>query len=174
MRIGSVFLPERGATDVLLAEVASVLMAQGVAVAGAVQYSSGCAVNHCDMDLQVLPDGPIIRISQNLGAGSTGCRLDAGALETAVMQVVARLDGARLLLVNKFGKHEAEGRGFRALIADCLAEDMPVLIGINSMNLEAFATFSEGMAEVVAPDRAAILAWCEDVLAGDINLKKVV
>ncbi len=172
MRIGSVFLPERGATDVLLAEVATRLMAGGVAVAGAVQHSTGCAVNHCDMDLQVLPDGPIIRISQNLGAGSSGCRLDAGALEVAVMQVTARLDGARLLVVNKFGKHESEGRGFRAMIADCLAEGVPVLIGTNSMNLTAFAEFTDGLAEEIAPDLASVMAWCDEVLAGEVHVKE--
>ncbi len=135
MRIGYVFLPERGETDRLLSDVAGRLMADGMALAGAVQTNIDCAgSHHCDMDLAVLPDGPVIRISQNLGGQSSGCRLDAGALEQAVVAVAQRMPGAKLLILNKFGKHESEGRGFRQLIADALADDLPVLIGINSQN----------------------------------------
>lgn len=162
MRIGYVFLPERGATDAVLTEVAARLLAEGVAVAGAVQSNTGCDI-HCDMDVRVLPDGPVIRISQRLGAGSSGCRLDAGALEVAVMEVAARLAGARLLVVNKFGKHEAEGRGFRQMLADVAGTGVPVLIGINSMNRQAFFDFAGDLAEEVAPERA--LDWARLVVA---------
>lgn len=162
MRIGYVFLPERGATDAVLTEVAARLLAEGVPVAGAVQSNTGCDI-HCDMDVRVLPDGPVIRISQRLGAGSSGCRLDAGALEVAVMEVAARLAGARLLVVNKFGKHEAEGRGFRQMLADVAGDGVPVLIGINSMNRQAFFDFAGDLAEEVAPEHA--LDWARLVVA---------
>lgn len=162
MRIGYVFLPERGATDAVLTEVAARLLAEGVPVAGAVQSNTGCDI-HCDMDVRVLPDGPVIRISQRLGAGSSGCRLDAGALEVAVMEVAARLAGARLLVVNKFGKHEAEGRGFRQMLAEVAGDGVPVLIGINSMNRQAFFDFAGDLAEEVAPERA--LDWARLVVA---------
>ncbi|SEN51248.1 Protein of unknown function [Gemmobacter aquatilis] len=162
MRIGYVFLPERGATDAVLTEVAAHLLAEGVPVAGAVQSNTGCDI-HCDMDVRVLPDGPVIRISQRLGAGSSGCRLDAGALEVAVMEVAARLAGARLLVVNKFGKHEAEGRGFRQMLAEVAGDGVPVLIGINSMNRQAFFDFAGDLAEEVAPERA--LDWARLVVA---------
>lgn len=162
MRIGYVFLPERGATDAVLTEVAARLLAEGVAVAGAVQSNTGCDI-HCDMDVRVLPDGPVIRISQRLGAGSSGCRLDAGALEVAVMEVAARLAGARLLVVNKFGKHEAEGRGFRQMLAEVAGDGVPVLIGINSMNRQAFFDFAGDLAEEVAPERA--LDWARLAVA---------
>lgn len=163
MRIGYVFLPERGATDVLLAQLAAALLAEGHALAGAVQQTTGCGAQHCDMDLRVLPDGPVVRISQNLGAASQGCRLDAGALERAVMEVAQRRAGARLLILNKFGKHEAEGRGFRQMIGDALAEGLPVLIGINSMNRQAFLDFAGDLAEPVAAD--AVDDWARALLA---------
>lgn len=163
MRIGYVFLPERGATDRALAALAARLMSEGAAIAGAVQHNSGCADHHCDMDLRVLPDGPVLRISQNLGAESSGCRLDAGALEGAVMAVSTRLDGARLMIVNKFGKHEAEGRGFRHLVADVAAEGVPVIIGINSMNRQAFFDFAGDLAEEVPV--AALHDWAMAAMA---------
>ncbi len=164
MRIGYVFLPERGATDRLLSDLALRLLAEGVALAGAVQSNSSCDL-HCDMDLRVLPDGPVVRISQRLGTASQGCRLDAGALEAAVMEVAARLDGAQVLIVNKFGKHESEGRGFRQMLADVAAAGIPVLIGINSMNRQAFFDFAGDLAEAVEATPEAVLAWSRSVLA---------
>jgi hypothetical protein len=109
------------------------------------------------MDVKVLPDGPVVRISQNLGAASSGCRLDAGALEMAVAEVAQRLPGARLLIVNKFGKHEAEGRGFRQMVADVAAEGVPVLIGMNSMNRQAFFDFAGDLATPVPATE--VLNW---------------
>jgi len=40
--------------------------------------------HHCDMDIRVLPSGSDIRITQALGEGSTGCRLNLAALERFV------------------------------------------------------------------------------------------
>lgn len=161
MRIGSVFQPDRGATDSLLSDVAARLMSLGIRVAGAVQTNTGCeATPRCDMDLAILPNGPVIRISQSLGAASMGCRLDAGALEQAVQEVGKHLAGAELLIINKFGKHESEGRGFRTLIAEALDQGLPVLIGINSHNRDAFAEFAGDMAEPLAADAQTLLDWC--------------
>ena len=134
-------------------------MAEGVAVAGAVQHNIACDdSHHCDMDVKVLPDGPVVRISQNLGAASSGCRLDAGALEMAVAEVAQRLPGARLLIVNKFGKQECYGQGFRHFIAEALARGIPVLLSVPAGQLPDFQDFAGDLAEPVAP--AAILDWC--------------
>ncbi|MBL8564061.1 MAG: DUF2478 domain-containing protein [Gemmobacter sp.] len=162
MRLATITLPGRGETDRLLAALAARLQGQGVALAGAVQFNVECGED-CEMEVQVLPDGPVIGISQSLGPGSQGCRLDAGALEAAVAEVAARMAGARLLIVNKFGKHEAEGRGFRTLIAEALASGMPVLLGVNAMNMQSFQVFAEGLAEPVLPD--TLDAWLAEVLA---------
>jgi hypothetical protein len=40
--------------------------------------------------------------------------------------------GAGALIVNIFGKHEAEGRGFRAVITLTLSMHIPVIVGINA------------------------------------------
>ena len=162
MRLATITLPGRGETDRLLASVAARLQGQGVALAGAVQFNLDCG-DECEMEVQVLPDGPGIGISQSLGPGSQGCRLDAGALEAAVAEVAARMAGARLLIVNKFGKHEAEGRGFRALIGSALEGGMPVLIGVNAMNMQAFQAFAGEMAEPLVP--AELETWLAEVLA---------
>jgi hypothetical protein len=147
--------------DLVLHGLATRAAARGLRLCGTVQTNSNCAEGRpCDMDVRILPDGPLIRISQSLGAGARGCRLDAGALEQAVAQTAARLaEGCDLLIVNKFGKQEADGRGFRDVIAEALGADIPVLVGVNRLNLARFETFTEGLAEPVAPESGALDAW---------------
>jgi hypothetical protein len=112
------------------------------------------------MDVRVLPDGPVLRISQDLGSASKGCRLDPAALETAVGLVEARLGpDVDLLVINKFGKHEAEGRGFRTTIARALDLQIPVLVGVNSLNLSAFMEFAGSEAVRLDPSDDPIYDW---------------
>lgn len=163
----------KGDTDLLLQRLAETLMARGHAPCGVVQINTECTANDsCDMDIRVLPDGPVFRISQDLGAGSRGCRLDPAALEAAVGHVSARLeDGADLLIVNKFGKQEADGRGFRDVIAQAIALDVPVLVGLNPANRPAFLEFAGDLAMELPPSGEALLDWvlqrvsCRDSVA---------
>lgn len=161
MHIAYTTAPGRGDTDLLLFGLARRLIGQGLRPCGTVQINSERECDGpCDMDVQVLPDGPVIRISQSLGQGSRGCRLDPAALETAVAQVSATLaEGGDVLIVNKFGKHEAEGRGFRPVIAEAIERGIPVLVGLNPLNAPAFVEFTGGLAEEVAPDPETLLAW---------------
>jgi nucleoside-triphosphatase THEP1 len=161
MSLGFVHTTERGQTDRLLWQFADSLRARGVRLAGVVQTNSDRAgSHHCDMDVRVLPDGPLIRINQVLGDVARGCRLNPAALEEAVGLVEISLDPAPdLLIINKFGKHEAEGRGFRPLIAEALAKGIPVLAGVNTLNREAFDAFSDGYAAELTPVPDALAAW---------------
>lgn len=166
MRMGYVVAPGRGDTDLLLAGVAEILLGEGVRLCGTVQFNTACeGEGPCDMDVRVLPDGPVIRISQSLGPGARGCRLDPGALETAIAACEASLEMSDALIVNKFGKQEALGRGFRGLIAEAMGRGMPVLVGLNALNREAFEAFTGGAAEAVAPEAAVVLDWVRAALA---------
>lgn len=158
---------ERGQTDRLLAEVAARLEAEGWALAGVVQINTGRPGRaHCDMDLRVLGRPEVVRISQNLGEGASGCRLDPEGLETAVALVETVLATApRLLILNKFGKAEVEGRGFRALIGQALAQGVPVLTGLKPVNRDGFDAFAEGLAGPLPADLEAILDWCRKTAA---------
>ncbi len=166
MRIACTLAPGKGDTDLLLFRVAQLLLARGHRPCGVVQINSErCDGGACDMDVQVLPDGPVIRISQDLGTASKGCRLDPGALEQAVGEVAARLRAdADLLIVNKFGKHEADGRGFRDVIAEACARNIPVLVGLNQLNRQAFFEFCGGAAVELPCSEQALLGWVTEGL----------
>jgi len=155
-----------GAGDRLLTATAERLAAAGLRLAGAVQInteiSPGC---ECDMDLRILGDaGPLVRITQSLGAGSQACRLDTGALAQAVARTETVLDrGAELLIVNKFGKQECFGRGFRDTIARALAAGIPVLVHVPDEQLPGFRDFAGDLAEELRPEQ--IDDWCRARLA---------
>jgi nucleoside-triphosphatase THEP1 len=161
MRLAHVTCPGRGQTDAFLAALADDLAARGLRLAGTVQTNLARADRRrCDMDLRILPDGPTFRISQDRGDHARGCHLDSGALEQGVAEVMARLPGADLLIVNKFGKRESEGRGLVPAIAAALDEGLPVLVGVNALNLPAFLTFVGNTATALPADIDHVRDWC--------------
>lgn len=168
MRLAHVSVTGRGETDRLLAKVVALLETDGLRLAGTVQTNLARAGrDRCDMDLRVLPDGPVFRISEDRGAMARGCLLDPQAIETAAVEVAARIGGADLLVVNKFGKQEAAGRGFVPAIASAIARGMPVLVGVNGLNLPDYLTFAGGLSVALPPVAADIRDWCrESCLAG--------
>lgn len=163
MKLAYIMSQARGETDPRLAAIARQLMQRGVRLCGTVQVNTERGDGrHCDMDLMLLPDGPALRISQDRGRWARGCRLDAGSLEMAVGQVGGTLHkGADLMIINKFGKHEAEGRGFRAVIGAALDIGVPVLVGLNPLNREAFDKFSGGLATELDAELSSILQWAD-------------
>jgi hypothetical protein len=167
MMLAYTMAPGRGDTDLILQSLAVDLAKRGIRCVGTVQINSERAdAGPCDMDVQVLPDGPVLRISQDLGSFARGCRLDPAALETAVALVSAGLaSGADLVIINKFGKHEAEGRGFRDVIADAVAKDVPVLCGLNALNKAAFELFAGELCLELPPEGAALRTWVDHAIA---------
>lgn len=160
--LGYVIGAERGSVDALMAEVATQLVARGWPLAGVVQINSDTGPDtRCDMDLQVLTLANRVRISQRLGPMARGCRLDPQGLAEAVGLVERALDqGPRLLLINKFGKAELEGHGFRPVIGRALAEGVPVLTAVNKANLAGFESFSAGMGTPLSPQAGPVIDWC--------------
>lgn len=157
LNIRYISLQGRGQTDACLTAAVRLMQRAGLRLAGT--FALETEDPSCDMQLQVLPDGPVIRINQNLGAMAKGCRLDGGALEQAVMEVSTRTGGAQLLIVNKFGKLESSARGFVPLIVQALEQGIPVLIGVNTLNLSDLLEFAGDMAQALPEDPAAIAAW---------------
>ena len=159
-------MPGHGDTDLLLARFARTLMDQGRTVCGCVQNNVDKGANHkCDMFVRTLPSDAVFLISQTLGSSSRGCRLNQDALERAVSAVEAAYDAdCDLLIINKFGKHEAAGRGFRSIIARAVDDGVPILVGLNTLNAEAFADFAQGLEVELKPDLAALMAWMDEAM----------
>lgn len=98
-----------------------------------------------------------IRISQDLGAQARGCRRDVAALErmAGLMESSVGRD-LDVVIINKFGKWEAEGRGLRQAILAFLEQGIPVLVGLSRTNLEGWRAFAEGYGEMLPQDRETV------------------
>ena len=161
MKLGFVTLTERGRADALLADVAEVLRADGYPLVAMVRAETPDP-RPCEMHLRLLPVDRIVSISQELGPGADACTLDAGALEGAVAETaraIATAPPGAALILNKFGKQEAAGRGARELIGPALEAGMTVLISVPPETRTAFEAFAGEVATELAADPAALMTF---------------
>ena len=49
--------------------------------------------------------------------------------------------------------------------AEALAQDIPVLVGVNGLNTEKFQDFTGGAAEQITPSVEAVIEWFDRVTA---------
>lgn len=155
----------REPVDPLLESAARTLRAMGYRVGGFVQeerIADGCCAATYLRDIE---DGHSVLITQILGAEAKGCRLDPQRLAEASVALLGSLDGGiDLLVLNRFGKDEAEGRGFRTVIEKALGLGIPVLFGVRKAYAPALVDFAGDYGTTLAADEATITAWCVDVL----------
>lgn len=153
------------ALDDALLIVSQTLQAEGIRLAGAVQRMLPALRGHrCDKDLLLLANGESVTLPEERGEGARGCRLNIPAFEAATEVVRQHLaDKPALLIINRFGKREALGAGFRPAIAEAVERDIPVLIGVPARNWDAFCAFTGEDVTPLPVDVQAILAWCRQM-----------
>lgn len=153
--------------DDFMAAVVSRLDAEGIRVCGLVQENFGDDPNCSVMTLVDLGSSGRFGISQRLGADARGCRLDPHGLAAAGGQLDQALaGGADLLVLNKFGKAEAEqGAGLRSTVSRALDVGLPVLTAVRPPYTAGWADFHGGLAAELAPDLDTVLAWCRTAAA---------
>ncbi len=159
----AVIVYDNGAlADRVLGEAAAALAARGWRLGGVVQTSHPREGRRkCDMTLTDLRSGETVLISNDLGDESEGCRLNTDACAYAGVLVERALAaGIDLLVINRFGKQEAEGRGFRGAIAEALLAGIPVALAVSRVNLPACRLFAGDDLHHLAPTTEALLAWC--------------
>ena len=102
--------------DDLFRQIVDACRASGIAVAGVLQHLAHAdADRRCDVYLEDLATGHRTQLFENRGSEARGCRLDGAALVDATTRIEQSLEaGPGLLVLNKFGKVEAEGEGLVA------------------------------------------------------------
>jgi hypothetical protein len=148
--------------DDFLTRVADRLGADRVIMAGVLQENAGDGDGVCSaMTLVDLASRRRFRISQDLGSQAEGCRLDAHGLA----EIGALLDqplghDVELLMLNRFGKAEAEGGGLRSPFVRAMEAYVPVLTAVRPPYIEAWSKFHGRLAVDLPTDLDAVLAWC--------------
>ena len=150
--------------DDLLAAVAAELKSRGLKVAGLVQRrgrdNGDC---HCrDMHLRDLETGVDFQISEERGSAAQGCHLDWQAIMALALRLEEGLSTKTdVLIINRFGRSESEGRGFRGVIEKAIELNVAVIVAVRSEYAQAWADFHGGMAHTLHPDADTIFgAFC--------------
>ena len=151
--------------DETLCEFANDLKARGYRAVGLVQTGHHC-LDAPRLSAMLVHTGEELQLFQNLGACATGCRLDVGRLLDAGAQVASAIDqGADLVIVNRFGRQECEGKGLSYLVERALSADIPVVIAVPSHRFADWIKFADGMSVKLRCDRQTLDAWWSAVSA---------
>lgn len=171
--IAGVKAGEPGQVDFMLSTLADRLDHSGYTPVGAVQHDTNrIGRTHCEMAIRILGTDLYYPISSDLGPLSRGCRLDSAALEQAAHDVEALLRSLsgqtqfpHLLIINKFSKSEAKGKGFLPAIILAIELGIPVLCGIGRLCLSEFSDFADGYADLIEPRSSDIEQWAANSMS---------
>lgn len=148
--------------DALLNQFVADLAGRGARIVGLIQ---GGHRNHApQLSAMLVHSGEDVELFQDLGSYAEGCRLDIGALTRAGQEIATALDGgADLLVINRFGKQEREGKGLLYLIDRALSADVPVLVAVPDHCFATWVRFAEGMSVKIPPTRLGLESWWRSV-----------
>uniref|UniRef100_Q07IE3 Molybdenum ABC transporter ATP-binding protein n=1 Tax=Rhodopseudomonas palustris (strain BisA53) TaxID=316055 RepID=Q07IE3_RHOP5 len=151
--------------DSILADFGEDLVRAGAAIGGIVQRNSkNDSGKLCAMAVIDLMTGSRIGISQTLGSGSVACKLDSAGLAEASRAVRDAIEAeVDLIIVNKFSKQEANGRGLRAEIAEAIQSGTPVLTAVPASCMEAWREFTGDRGTTLLCAREVIEAWWREI-----------
>jgi hypothetical protein len=145
--------------DALLLAFCADLRRDGYRPVGLVQ-DGHCRGGDSDLSALLLHTNERIKLVQDLGSCSEGCRLDVGQLLTAGSRVATAIDhGADLVVINRFGRMEREGKGLSFLIDAAIGADIPVITAVPEARFADWVKFSGGMSIKLACNSEALMRW---------------
>ena len=144
--------------DQILRDFSLDLNGYGYRAVGLVQTSHRC-VDAPTLSAMLLHTGEELQLFQDLGTCAAGCRLDVGQLLDAGSRVASAIDeGADLVIINRFGRQEREGKGLCYLIERALSADIPVVIAVPSHRFADWIKFADGMSVMLRCNSPALEA----------------
>jgi hypothetical protein len=150
--------------DRLLTEFVQDLVTRGYRVIGLIQTrlgDGGAAVT-------VLPTGETIPLAQPHGTSSPSSRPDPCDLAEPAARIDALIPtGADLVIINRFGKLEAEGTGLIDEIARALSFDIPVLIAVPEFRFSEWLSFCKGMGVKLPCRSGSLQSWWNAMIVGE-------
>lgn len=158
---------DRDAIQGLLADAAARWTAAGVHVIGVVETLPPGGAHH-EVMLLDLASGQTHRLHQNLGSGAAGCSLDPEGLanacagvETAIAARLAAGGGPQdtVVILSKFARQEAEGRGLTDAFHAAVAAELPVLTSVSPSVGTDWAAFTGDLARIVPVAWEPVAAW---------------
>jgi hypothetical protein len=157
--------------DRLFVDFTNDLYGSGVRPVGVIQSGRSCRTEEPKLRVVMLPSGETVGLvadAENCDAG--GCRLDDQRLGELADQLTAAIDdGPDLVVINRFGRAEAEGRGLVKPIAQALKADILVLIAVPERRFFDWIRFSDGMNVRLPCRREALDRWWRSVAGTSVR-----
>jgi len=148
--------------DAILRNFAADLNASGHRAVGIVQLGRHCL--DAGLSAMLVHTGEELQLFQDLGSCSAGCRLDVGQLLDAGQQIARAIEeGADVLIINRFGRQECEGKGLTYLVERALNADIPVVIAVPSHRFANWIKFADGMSVKLSCAREPLDGWWQSV-----------
>ena len=149
--------------DTVLRDFAADLNAQGFRAVGMVQAGQ-CA--ELEPVGRAGRHGEKLLLAKDPDPNASGCQLDIDRLQYAGARIADALEsGADLLIINRFGKRERDGKGLTYLIERARKADIPVVIAVSGSRYEDWIQFSGSRSEKLPCDRPALDRWWRKVSA---------
>lgn len=163
---------EGEAADELLRGLAETLRAKGYKLAGTIQWNVGADEGvRCEMAIEDLSSGERVSASLDPACRGQGCRLDAAALEdVAGLAATGVSPDVDFVIINRFGKQEAAGRGFRAMIEASVASGIPIVTCVSGALMESWQDFTGGAADELPLEAEALARWSMAALASEASV----
>jgi hypothetical protein len=158
----------RGASRARVQEVFRALAERwrlSVRLAGLVAEEHGLANRACSAGfLRNIGSGERFSIFQDLGPGSTACHLDETGALTAAHAVRRDIAvGCDLVLLSKFGKLEADGRGLFGAFQAALDAHIPLLTSVSATFEEPWKRLVRQPIAILPADPDKVDAWWQAV-----------
>src|SRR5581483_8311835 len=164
--VAAVLYRSQDDVDTLLADIAESLSREGVRVGGVAQRNLKGANGKTGMLAVDLMTCREISICQPLGSGAMACKLDAGGLAEAAVAVARAISAeVDLLVINKFSKQEASGKGLRAEFAEAIMAGVPLLTAVPEKCLADWRAFTGDIGTTLLCDRSVVEGWWRDLSA---------
>jgi glycosyltransferase involved in cell wall biosynthesis len=161
-RIGAIRGASTAEIQKLLARFAERRIQEGLRVAGVIEEPEGgvdCGICN-SLVLRDTAGSTIIPITQNLGPGSSACKLDSAGLAAGCQAVVAAVErGADVVVLSKYGKVEAEGGGLLDAFRAAAEAGLPVITGVKPSFAEYFLDYAGGFSQWIEASEAELERW---------------
>jgi len=154
----------------LLTDFAAGLAAQKIRLGGFIQVSEDRGNCGCpDTYVLDLATGVRTKILQDLGTGSQGCRVDTSVVAGIGQLVRAALERTpQLIVFNRFGRLESEGKGLREEIGMAVAMEIPTLVAVSARYLADWRGFVAELGDELACQPDDVSGWWKDVSAAQV------
>lgn len=132
-----------------------------VRIVGVVAEGHGLPNRKCRAGyLRSIARGTLYPIFQDLGPGAEACHLkEEGALAAATAVERDIVAGCDLVLLSKFGKLEAAGRGLTEAFTAARTADLPLLTSVSPAFESAWKAFAAPVFDILPPEVDLIETW---------------